>query len=307
MEQEEVQVQYQGQIYTLRVPKGMPDAEIKSYLQRNVGQQQPPRETSALGAVNAFATSLSNSLLLGAPEYINRKINPEAGAYYEQMREDYPVATSSGDIAGLLNTARLAYKGIGHGISALGGKTAPQAAPQATTVTVDTARKADTGANTFATLKRSEAEARALEDAARMRPTINVNVSPVAPAPSGPSVVDVGKTILRKSGQGIGGLVAAQTSAGLQGEARTPGPFGPGFQQGAETFRYGAQSIPGLSLVPGAQQTVNAATSFVPGAVGYGSMLMNRPSAPAAPVAPTDFDMDRRIREEAYRRAMGLQ
>jgi hypothetical protein len=318
MAQEEVQVQYNGQVYTLRVPQGMPDAEIQNYLKKNVGQQDAPRPTSALGAVDAFATNLSNSLLFGAPEYINRAINPGAGAMYDQMRQDYPKASTAGDVVGMINPARLGYKAATSAINAVGRKVAPEAVESAGQKALQDAALKNVDTYTDASKRFDIAQARArvnptpenlraAEDAQRSINTIAkdlANVEKAAQKNAAGSVV--GKTA-RVGAQTAGGIMGLQAGAGMVGEARTPGDFGPGFQQGSQTAGQMVREYNPLQFIPGVPQVTQGVTSVVPGAVGYGSLAIDALRQPQAPVAPTDFDMDRRIREEAYRRSMGLQ
>jgi hypothetical protein len=318
METEIVDVRHNGEIVTLRVPKGMPDAEIQSYLQKNSGQPAAPRPTSALGAVDAFATNLSNSLLFGAPEYINRAINPGAGAMYDQMREDYPKASTAGDVVGMINPARLGYKAATSAINAVGRKVAPEAVESAGQKALQDAALKNVDTYTDASKRFDIAQARArvnptpenlraAEDAQRSINTIAkdlANVEKAAQKNAAGSVV--GKTA-RVGAQTAGGIMGLQAGAGLVGEARTPGDFGPGFQQGSQTAGQMVREYNPLQFIPGVPQVTQGVTSVVPGAVGYGSLAIDALRQPQAPVAPTDFDMDRRIREEAYRRSMGLQ
>lgn len=318
MAHEEVQVQYNGQVYTLRVPQGTPDSEIQSYLQRNVGQQQPPRETSALGAVNAFATNLSNSLLFGAPEYINRAINPEAAAYYDQMRQDYPKASTAGDVLGLVNPARLGYKAATGVVNAVGRRVAPEAVESAGQRALTDAVTKNADLYTSAVKRYDEAQAlakltptperiRAAQEAQRSLNTIAKDLASVEKAAQKNAAGSVlGKTA-RVGAQTAGGIMGLQTGAGMLGEARSPGDFGPGFQQGSQTAGQMVREFNPLQFIPGVPQVTQGVTSVVPGTVGYGALAVDAMRQPQAPVAPTTFEMDRRIREEAYRRSMGLQ
>ena len=91
---------------------------------------------------------------------------------------------------------------------------------------------------------------------------------------------------------GIGaGVIGAQTGAAALGGARSEN-YGAGAQQGAQTFRTAAVNAPGISLIPGAQSTVNAVTGVVPTVLGAGSAMSNY------------LSIDDMIRQEAARRVM---
>lgn len=263
MEQEEVDIQYKGQIITLRVPKGTSEEKIKEYLDKNMKEpsrmEQFARAAAPDNAVTAYGTSAINSALFGLPEVAARAVG--GGAFFDEMRRQSPYASTAGDVTGLIVPGSLFAKGTQKGISALAS------------------RGAGTAEDTMTILRTGQANP-VLQAAGRV----------------GKRAAELGS-----------GVVGAQVSATTQGAARSPENPMVGAQQGAMTFRDVASNLPGTNLVPGLQPTINTLTSAVPATLGYGSMFFNRPSQPAAPVAPTDFEMDRRIREEAYRRSMGLQ
>lgn len=266
MAMEQVTVEYNGEKITLEVPEGTSDKDIQAFLQsQNVAGGTPTEEPTMLGTANAFLTSLSNSLLFGAPEYLNRNFNPfdpQAGLKYDMMRQTYPGASTAGDVLGLINPAKLGYKAAGKGIGMIGEKM----------------------------LQRGGSEAGKEATMAALRNT-------------GPTMVQqAGRYVLKPAAQTTGGLMAAQAGAASLGAARTPNAPGAGAQQGAQVFRSAAMNAPGTDLVPGARQAIGATTSVIPTALGYGSLA----SELAFPTKQYT-DIDRQIREEAARRAMGQQ
>jgi hypothetical protein len=321
MEQEEVQVQYNGQVYTLRVPKGMPDAEIQSYLQKNVGQQAAPKPTNLPGgAATAYGLSTANSLLFGVPEMAARGLG--AGPYINQVREEFPKATTAGDITGLISPTALGAKIIGGGLikggsKVMGGSRAPEAVAAGESAVL---RTVDRNKQLYETASKklddTEAFYRAnpdLPDAKRMfdnaRKEFN-DITKELDAVQKMAAKERGGNLLSSGGRvasrTAGGIMGLQTGAGMLGGARSES-YGPGFQQGSETAGQAVREYNPLQFVPGVPQVTSGVTSVVPGLAGYGSLAIDSLRQPQAPVEPTTFDMDRRIREEAFRRSMGLQ
>lgn len=316
METEIVDVRHNGEIVTVRVPKGMPDAEIQSYLQKNSGQPAAPRPTSALDALGVYGASTANSLLFGVPEMAARAMG--GGPFIDQVRQDYPKATLAGDISGMISPAKLGYKAATSVVNAVGRRIAPEAVESAgqKALTDAATKNADlykTAAQRYdeaqeaLRLNRTPETIRAAEQAQRSINTIAKDLASIEKtAQKNAAGSIVGKTA-RVGAQTAGGIMGLQAGAGMLGEARTPGDFGPGFQQGSQTAGQMVREYNPLQFIPGVPQVTQGVTSVVPGAVGYGSLAIDALRQPNAPVAPTDFDMDRRIREEAYRRSMGLQ
>ena len=223
-------------------------------------------ETSAA----AFGASAVNSALLGIPEMAVRAMG--GGQAIDATRAEYPYATTGGDIAGLLSPAALARKGVSMGISRLGG-----------------GRAGGTKYDTAAAIMQTEDQARAAADAARMAQTVR--------QVAGPSIPQMAGTVARRTAELGGAVVGAQAGAGQLGAARSPGNYGGGFQQGAQTFQGAATNFPGLQLIPGGQTAVNTATSLLPAGQAYGSMMYDA-------AVNRYIDTDRQIREEAARRAL---
>jgi len=305
--QEEVTVNFRGEQITLRVPQGTTDEQIRSYLESQAPQQQP-RETSALGAAGAFATNLSNSLLFGAPEMINRAINPESGAYYDQMRQDYPAASTAGDIAGMINPVRLgikagtaAVRGIG---GRMGGEAVETAGQTAVTRAVDANKSMYTDAITRLDTRQAIARAnptpqnvKAAEEAQKHFNKVTKELDAIERMARKEAAGSVLGRTARVGAQTTGGIMGLQTGAGMLGAARSPESPGAGFQQGAQTAGQAVQQFNPLQIVPGVPQVTQGVTQIVPGAAAYGSMLYDT-------TVNQYLENDRRIREEAARRAL---
>lgn len=227
------------------------DADIEKKLkEKKLSRGTDPATTGMADSISPYLLSTANSLAFGLPEFAARKMG--AGPYIEQMREDYPVATTAGDITGLINPMRLGMKVAGKGMSALGEKIMQRGS--------------------------SEIGQDAAMAAMRNQP---------ATLPQ-----QAGRYLLKPAGQIGGGMLAAQGGATALGAARTPENPMAGAQQGAQVFRETAMNLPGTQLIPGAQSTIGAVTSAIPAAMGYGDLAYQY------------SDINRRMREEAARRAM---
>jgi hypothetical protein len=231
------------------------EADIEKKLKsQNLKRQAAPEPTKEyasvpqLGPVVPGLASAANSLLFGVPEMAARAMG--GGEYIDAVRQEYPMATTAGDVAGLANPYRLAAK---VGQKAMGAAMRPGAA------------------STFQIMRNADEVNRAAAPAAGMAQTVR-NVAQ------------------RTAGIGTG-MIGAQTGAAALGGARSEN-YGAGAQQGAQVFQNTASNLPGTQLIPGAQSTINAATSIVPGALGYGSALANY------------LTIDEMIRQEAAKRAM---
>ena len=268
MEQEEVDIQYKGQVITLRVPKGTSEEKIKEYLDKNAGlQTQTPGPTSFRDALGVYGASTVNSALFGVPEVAARAMG--GGPFIDQLRRDYPYASTAGDVTGLIVPGSLLAKGAQKGIGALASR--------------------GSAGETMSILRASDEANRAAQATRQVQNPITQTAGRVA----------------KKAAELGSGVVGAQVGYSALGAARSPeNPMG-GAVANATDFQREAMGLPGTNLVPGLQPTISTLTGAVPTVLGYGGMMAT--PKPQAPVAPTDFDMDRRIREEAYRRSMGLQ
>lgn len=227
------------------------DADIEKKLkEKKLSRGTDPATTGMADSISPYLLSTANSLAFGLPEFAARQMG--AGPYIEQMRQDYPVATTAGDITGLINPMRLGMKVAGKGMSALGEKIMQRGS--------------------------SEMGQDAAMAAMRNQP---------ATLPQ-----QAGRYLLKPAGQIGGGMLAAQGGATALGAARTPENPMAGAQQGAQVFRETAMNLPGTQLIPGAQSTIGAVTSAIPAAMGYGDLAYQY------------SDINRRMREEAARRAM---
>jgi len=232
------------------------EQEINQKLQASgLKRQSAPAQTKEyasvpqLGPVVPAAASLVNSLAFGVPEMAARAMG--GGDYIDQVRQEYPMATTAGDVAGLVNPYRLAAKA---GQKAVGAMLSPGKM------------------GTFQTLKNSDEANRVAAQAA-------------------PGFAQTAKNVAQRTA-GIGtGIMGAQTGAAALGGARSEN-YGAGAQQGAQVFRDVATNLPGTSLIPGAQSTINAVTGVVPGALGYGSAFADYMS------------IDEMMRQEAAKRAL---
>jgi len=208
-------------------------------LKRQSGPAQPQENASKpqLNPVVPALASAANSALFGVPEMAARAMG--GGEYIDQMREQYPMATTAGDVAGLVNPYRLAAKVGQAGVKRL-------MTPSATKM------------DTFKALGNPDKVNQAAAQAAQAVPGFGQTVKNVAQ---------------RTAGVGTG-IMGAQAGAAALGGARSEN-YGAGAQQGAQTFRTAAINAPGISLVPGAQGTIGAVTGVVPTVLGAGSAMAN--------------------------------
>jgi hypothetical protein len=220
------------------------EQEIEQKLQsQNLKRQTAPAQSQQyasvpqLGPVVPGMASAANSALFGVPEIAARAMG--GGNYIDAVREQYPMATTAGDVAGLINPYRLAAK-----VGQAGVKRLMTSGPN----------KMDT----FNALSRSDDANRAAAQAAQAVPGFGQTVKNIAQ---------------RTAGVGTG-IMGAQAGAAALGGARSEN-YGAGAQQGAQTFRTAAINAPGISLVPGAQGTIGAVTGVVPGVLGAGSAMAN--------------------------------
>lgn len=268
-------------------------------------QQAAPRETSTLGAANAFATNLSNSLLFGIPEAINRRINPESAQYYDQMRQDYPTASTAGDIFGMANPARLGIKAGGAVVSNIGRRMAPEAVESAGKRALDDAAMKNAQAYQDAAQRFDIAQARARlpnasPDAVKAAEQAQANINKIAK-----ELNDIEKTAQKSASMGVfgrtakvgaqttGGIMGLQMGAGGLGGARSEN-YGAGFQQGAQSAGQAIRNYNPLQAVPGVPQVTQGVTNIVPGMAGYGSMVADK----------AYMTVEEMIREEAARKAL---
>jgi len=217
------------------------DQKLKSQnLKRQTAPAQPKEYASVpqLGPVVPGLASAANSLAFGVPEMAARAMG--GGDYIDAVRQEYPMATTAGDVAGLVNPYRLAAKAGQAGVKRL---------------MTPGPNKMDT----FQALRNTEEANRAAAQAAQA-------------AQAAPGVAQTVRNVAQRTA-GIGaGMIGAQTGAAALGGARSEN-YGAGAQQGAQVFQNVASNLPGTQLIPGAQSTINAVTGIVPGALGYGAGL----------------------------------
>lgn len=296
--QEEVTVNFRGEEITLRVPQGTTDEQIRGYLEK---QSTPePRDTSAAGTATAYGLSAVNSALFGVPEMAARQFG--AGPRIEQMRQDYPVATTAGDITGMINPMRLgikagtaAVRGIG---ARMGGETVETAGQTAVTRAVDANKSMYTDAISRLDTRQAIARAnptsqnvRAAEEAQKHFNKVTKELDGIERMARKEAAGSVLGRTARVGAQTTGGIMGLQLGGGALGAARTPDTPAAGFQQGAQTAGQAVQQYNPLQVIPGVPQVTQGVTQIVPGAAGYGSMLYNTL-------------IDQQIRDEAARRAL---
>jgi hypothetical protein len=190
-----------------------------------------------MGPVAPFIGSAVNSLLFGLPEMGARSLG--AGPFIESVRRDYPVATTAGDVAGMLPPfKRLAEMGQ----RAVGSMFKPAA------------RNPE---DVWRVMQQSDETNRAAQAIAQA---------------AGPYAQMAQRGAQRVGGLGTG-IMGAQTQAAALGAARSPENPGAGAQQGAQVFRQTAMNMPGTQLIPGAQSTIGAVTGVVPGVLGLGAAM----------------------------------
>jgi hypothetical protein len=253
------------------------------------------------GATLPFVGSAVNSLAFGLPEMGARAMG--AGPYIDQVRQDYPVATTAGDVVGLVSPVKLGYKAATGLVNAVGRKMAPEVVESAGQRALQDAVTKNTQSYTEAVKRFDLAQAqakisptpeniKAAQDAQKNINTIAkdlANVEKTAQKNASGSVL--GKTA-RVGSQVTGGILGLQTGAGMLGEARTPGPIGPGFQQGSQVAGQAVRDYNPLQFVPGMPQATQGITSVVPGVAGYGSAMVDY------------LTIDDMIRQEAAKRAL---
>lgn len=275
-----------------------------SGLRRQTGPAQPqtaPSGTMPGGPVLPFAASAINSAAFGLPEMAARGLG--LGPSIDAVRQEYPMATTAGDVAGLANPARLGFKAATSAVNAVGRRVAPEVVESAGQKALQDAALKNNQSYTDAARRFDMAQARAranptpenlraAEEAQRSINTIAkdlANVEKAAQKNAAGSVL--GKTA-RVGGQVTGSIMGAQTGAGMLGEARTPGQMGPGFQQGSQVAGQAIREYNPLQFVPGMPQVTQGVTSVVPGIAGYGSAMANY------------LSIDEMIRQEAAKRAL---
>jgi hypothetical protein len=251
------------------------DKKLKSEnLKRHTGPVAPAQDAyMPLGPVGAFVGSTANSLLFGVPEMGARALG--AGPYIESVRQQYPMATTAGDVAGLISPYKIGAK---LGEKAIGAAFRPSAK-----------EAAEKAAEKAAAERQAAFDILQSKNPDQMR---QITQSVMSPPNAGPKFTQMAQRGLQRAGQVGTGIIGAQTGAAALGGARSDN-YGAGAQQGAQTFRQVATNLPGTSMIPGAQTGMNALTSVVPGALGYGAAM-------------TDYlSIDEMMRREAARRALG--
>jgi hypothetical protein len=296
--QEEVTVNFRGEEITLRVPQGTTDEQIRGYLEKQSAPQ--PRETSTAGTAAAYGLSAVNSALFGVPEMAARQFG--AGPRIEQMRQDYPVATTAGDITGMavpgvagIKLAGAAVRGIG---GRMGGEAVETAGQTAVTRAVDANKSLYTDAisrldtrQAMARVNPTPQNVQAAEQAQKHFNKVTKELDAIERMARKEAAGGIlGKTA-RVGAQTTGGIMGLQLGGGALGAARTQESPGAGFQQGAQTVGQAVQQFNPLQVIPGVPQVTQGVTQIVPGAAGYGSMLYNTL-------------IDQQIRDEAARRAL---
>ena len=272
-------------------------------LKRQTAPAQPREYASVpqLGPVVPGMLSAANSALFGVPEMAARAMG--GGNYIDAVRQEYPMATTAGDVAGLVNPYRLAAKAATSAVTAVGRRMAPEAVESAgqralqdaatknSQTYLDAARRFDT-AQARARVSPTPINLKAAEDAQRNINTIAKDLANVEKAAQKNAAGSLMGKTARVGGQVAGGIMGAQAGAGMLGEARTPGSFGPGFQQGSQVAGQAVREYNPLQFVPGMPQVTQGVTSVVPGIAGYGAAM-------------TDYlSIDEMIRKEAARRVM---
>jgi len=208
------------------------------------------------GPVIPAAASFVNSMAFGLPEMAARSMG--GGEYIDAVRQEYPMATTAGDIAGMIPPFKAIAK---MGQKAVGSLFKP---------------KAGTAEDTMRVLKNPD----------------EINRAAQASQQTTPNYGRMLQTGAQRAGGLATGVMGAQAQAAQLGAARNPENPGAGAQQGAQVFRNVATNLPGTSLIPGAQSTINAVTGVVPGVLGAGAAMSDYMS------------IDEMIRKEAAKRAL---
>jgi hypothetical protein len=286
------------------------EAEINQKLQasglkRQSGSVQPPSAPSGTmpgGPVLPAALSAINSAAFGLPEMAARGMG--MGPSIDAVRQEYPMATTAGDVAGLMNPARLGLKAATGVANAVGRRMAPEAVESAgqkalqdaalknSQTYTDAAKRFDT-AQARARVNPTPENLRAAQEAQRSINTIAKDLASIENTAQKNAAGSVlGKTA-RVGAQTTGGIMGLQTGAGMLGEARTPGSIGPGFQQGSQVAGQAVREYNPLQFIPGVPQVTQGVTSVVPGIAGYGSAMADY------------LSINDIIRQEAAKRALG--
>jgi hypothetical protein len=192
------------------------------------------------GPVIPAAASFVNSMAFGLPEMAARSMG--GGEYIDAVRQEYPMATTAGDVAGMIPPFKAIAKA---GQKAVGSLFKP---------------KAGTADDTLRVMKQSD-EANRAEAAAQAARNATPNYGRML------------QTGAQRTGGLATGIMGAQTQAASLGAARNPENPGAGAQQGAQVFRNVATNLPGTQLIPGVQPTINAVTGVVPGVLGAGAAM----------------------------------
>jgi len=236
-----------------------------------------------IGPAIPAAASFVNSLAFGLPEMAARSMG--GGEYIDAVRREYPMATTAGDIAGMLPPAKMGMKA---GQSLVGSLFKPSA-KEATEIA---AKEAAEKAAREAAEKEATAKILASRNPDQMKQIAQSVQPPPYAAPTTPNYGRMLQTGAQRAGGLATGVMTAQTQAASLGAARNPQNPGAGAQQGAQVFRNVATNLPGTQLIPGAQSTINAVTGVVPGVLGAGAAMSDYMS------------IDEMIRKEAAKRAL---
>jgi hypothetical protein len=239
------------------------------------------------GPVIPAAASFVNSMAFGLPEMAARSMG--GGEYIDAVRQQYPVATTAGDVAGMIPPFKMGMKA---GQSLVGSLFKPSAKEAAEIAAKEAAEKAARKAAREAAEKEATEKIMLNRNPDEMK---KIAQSVLTPPPAAPTTPNYGRMIQTGAQQAGGlatGVMTAQTQAASLGAARNPQNPGAGAQQGAQVFRNVATNLPGTQLIPGAQSTINAVTGVVPGVLGAGAAMSDYMS------------IDEMIRKEAAKRAL---
>jgi hypothetical protein len=255
--------------------------------------------------VSAFGVSAINSALFGVPELVTRRFG--AGPFFEQMRQDYPMASGAGDIAGLASPVRLGIN-AGRGlVNAIGRRAAPEVVESAGQKALNDSvvRNMETyqravdryniqnfrAAQPGASRETIKAAQQAKNDLDKMAAEL-AKIEKTAQKNAAGGVVRQG---FGAGAQVTGGIMGLQAGVGGLTAARSPENPSGGFQQGATGAGQAVQQYNPLQVVPGVPQVTQGVTQIVPGFAGYGGMVVDQAL----------IETDRLIREAAARRALG--
>lgn len=328
---EQVTVEYRGQILTLQVPTGTTAEQIQTYLDTQSAAASVPRtgavspglleniqraaQTMAqtmlpgrgIGQPEQQATlaSAANAAMMGVPEMAVRGLG--GGSNIDAQRQQYPAASTAGDVMGLAaGPAQLGYRaatGIvntaARGMSGPAGREAAERAAidlvERNKNTYQRALQQQTELAERATLTPSPEVTRQLREANKRVKEIGRSVQEVERA----AKTQVGMSILNKFVSPVAGtagtVMGAQVGGAGLGAARSPGQPGAGAVQGAELVGQTIAGAPGLSAIPGYSTAMSTVGQGVPAVLGYGDLALQY------------LDIQRRAREEAARRAGLIQ